>query len=106
MLLVVRKRYHLAVTWLAHVQANIDKVDWRKMQLCRDDHRAQTTPKRGVVANTLKLYRNGAVGFIVWLGERRLFLGVLSFLFGWRCVSLRFNLLRDLLAAFLRKLLL
>ena len=58
------------------------------------------------MANTLNLFRHGAVGFIVWLGERRLFLGVLSFLFGWRCVSLRFNLLRDLLAAFLRKLLL
>jgi hypothetical protein len=25
-------------------------------------------PRQGVVANTLKLFRNGAVGFIVWLG--------------------------------------
>jgi hypothetical protein len=25
-------------------------------------------PRQGVVANTLELYRNGAVGFIGWLG--------------------------------------
>jgi len=27
-------------------------------------------PRQGVVTNTLKLYANGAVGFIVWLDRR------------------------------------
>jgi len=30
--------------------------------------RERDKPRQGVVANTLKLYRNGAVGFIDWLG--------------------------------------
>jgi hypothetical protein len=30
--------------------------------------RARDKPRDGVVANTPKLYRNGAVGFVDWLG--------------------------------------
>jgi hypothetical protein len=30
--------------------------------------RERDKPRQGVAANTLKLYRNGAVGFIDWLG--------------------------------------
>src|SRR6266576_3756225 len=47
-----------------------------------------------------------AVGFIEWLDEKRSFLSVLSFFVACQYASPRFNILRNLLAAFLSKLLL
>jgi hypothetical protein len=38
----------------------------------RPNERERDKPRQGVVANTLKLFRNGAVGFIDWLdGQTR-----------------------------------
>ena len=32
-------------------------------------YRERDKPRQGVVASTLNLFRNGAVGFIDWLGD-------------------------------------
>ena len=43
------------------------------MRECEDENRTREAGNRdeveGVVANTLELYRNGAVGFIDWLDD-------------------------------------
>src|SRR5262249_25489266 len=48
----------------------ISEPSWYLM--VRDEtQRERDKPRQGVVANTLNLFRNGAVDFIVWLGLSR-----------------------------------